>query len=180
MSIVTGKERDDHDQQHLGRQIVTEPENEDRRERDLRHVLKQHDQRIKRAAEPLETHDDKRDRDADDRRQHEAEQHLNRRRLRGDRKLRPAFHQRNKDGAGCRQHERGHLEQTDRHFPHNHDSDREGDRRHELLETAPNPVYGFSGQLIIDDCIVHARPRRWLSIRRLRSRASAAVKAGSK
>ena len=76
---VTGKEGDDHDQQDLRREPVAEPEDEDRRQRHLRHVLEQHDQRIERAAQPVEAHDEQREGDADHGRGQEADEDLARR-----------------------------------------------------------------------------------------------------
>ena len=71
------EEGDHHDQADLGRQIVAEPQDEDRRERHLGHVLEQHDQRIERAARASRSaRSASASADADDGGSHEAEQDL--------------------------------------------------------------------------------------------------------
>src|SRR5258708_3350491 len=174
-----GEESDDDNEQYLGGEAVAEPNDEDRRKRDLGHVLEQYNDGIERAAEALEANDHERNQDTDNRREHETEQYFERGGLRCHNERATVGGKRGDYGGRRRQYEGRHVKQADDRFPYHDDCRRQRQRRYDTARTTAQAAKESTGGGAVEIRVAHLRPLLWLSISRLRSRFSAAVKAGS-
>ena len=71
VDTTTGKEAEHERADHLGNDAEAEPDDEQRRDRDLGHALREHEQRIDEALDRARIGDQQRDRDAEGDRQRE-------------------------------------------------------------------------------------------------------------